>query len=114
MKKKQVVCEIEVTISMLGGKWKPLILYYLGDEGVKRFGQIKSFIKTISHKTLTNQLKQLEQDGLVLRTVYPEVPPKVEYSLTDMGKSLIPILEAMCAWGEKHMKDKYELINPLC
>jgi DNA-binding HxlR family transcriptional regulator len=114
IKPKEVVCEIEITLSVIGGKWKPLILYYLGDEGTKRFGQIKSFIKKISHKTLTNQLRELENDELISRTIYPEVPPKVEYSLTTKGETLLPILETMCEWGEKNMNDGYELINPLC
>lgn len=113
-KQKEVVCEMEITLSVIGGKWKPLILYYLGDEGTKRFGQIKSFINKISQKSLTNQLRELENDGLINRTIYPEVPPKVEYSLTQKGETLLPILEKMCEWGEKNMGDQYKLINPLC
>jgi DNA-binding HxlR family transcriptional regulator len=114
LKYKEVVCEIEVTLDMISGKWKPLILYFLGQEGTKRFGQIKVFIDKISHKSLTNQLRELEEDGLVQRVVYPEVPPKVEYSLTEKGKTLLPILESMCEWGEKNMAKRYKLINPLC
>jgi DNA-binding HxlR family transcriptional regulator len=114
LKYKEVVCEIEVTLDMISGKWKPLILYFLGQEGTKRFGQIKVFINKISHKSLTYQLRELEEDGLVCRVVYPEVPPKVEYSLTEKGKTLLPILEAMCEWGEKNIGGKYKLINPLC
>ncbi|MCT4594404.1 MAG: helix-turn-helix transcriptional regulator [Anaeromicrobium sp.] len=112
--KKKVVCEMEVTLDIIGGKYKATILYILGGEGTKRFGELKSFICNVSHKTLTNQLRELEEDGLVHREIYPEVPPKVEYSLTKKGKTLIPILEAMCEWGEINMGDKYELINPLC
>jgi DNA-binding HxlR family transcriptional regulator len=111
---KEVVCEMEVTLSIIGGKWKPLILYYLGENGTKRFGEIKSFLCRISHKTLTNQLKELEKDGMLNRTVYPDIPPKVEYSLTEKGKSLIPILEAICEWGDKNMNENYKLIKPLC
>ena len=114
MKYKEVVCEIEVTLGMISGKWKPLILYFLSEEGTKRFGQIKSFIKSISHKSLTSQLRELENDGLVKRTVFPEVPPKVEYNLTEKGKTILPILELMCEWGEKNMDGKYKLINPMC
>lgn len=114
MKKYKLTCEIEVTLTTIGGKWKPLILYYLIEEGTKRFGEIKSFISNVSHKTLTNQLRELESDGLITRTIYPEVPPKVEYSITEKGLSLYPILEAMCEWGAKNLNDDYELINPQC
>jgi len=114
MKLREVVCEIEVTLDMISGKWKPLIMYYLGHDGTKRFGEINSYINQISHKSLTSQLKELEKDGLIERVVYPEVPPKVEYSLSIKGQTLIPILEAMCEWGEKNMDDRYTLINPLC
>lgn len=111
---KEVVCEIEVTLDMISGKWKPLILYFLGEEGTKRFGEIKSFIKKISHKSLTNQLRELENANLVKREIFPEVPPRVEYSLTEKGKSILPILEAMCEWGEKNIDGQYKLIKPLC
>lgn len=112
---KKVCCEIELTLAVIGGKWKPLILYYLGMKGTKRFGEIKKFLNTITHKTLTNQLRELELDNLIKRDVYPEVPPKVEYSLTETGKTLLPILESMCAWGEKNTHhNHYELIHNLC
>lgn len=114
MKKCSLTCEMEITLNAIGGKWKPLILYYLIENGTKRFGEIKSFINHTSHKTLTNQLRELEDDNLVSRTVYPTVPPKVEYSITEKGRSLYPILEAMCEWGEKNLDDRYELINPQC
>lgn len=112
--RKEIVCEIEVTLDMVSGKWKALILYFLGEKGTKRFGEIKRFIKEISHKSLTSQLRELEEDGLVKRTVFAEVPPKVEYKLTEKGKSIVPILELMCEWGEKNMNGRYKLINPLC
>lgn len=114
MKKCSLTCEMEITLNAIGGKWKPLILYYLIENGTKRFGEIKSFINHTSHKTLTNQLRELEDDNLVSRTVYPTVPPKVEYSITEKGMSLYPILEVMCEWGEKNLDDRYELINPQC
>ncbi|MEG1002353.1 MAG: helix-turn-helix domain-containing protein [Clostridium sp.] len=113
MKKKLVTCEMEVTIDVIGGKWKPIILYMLIEEGTKRFGELKSFIKNISQKTLTTQLRELESDGLIVRVAYPTVPPKVEYSITEKGKTLYPILEAMCAWGEEH-SENYELMKKLC
>lgn len=114
MNKIKVVCEMEITLNVIGGKWKPLILHLLIYEGTKRFGEIKNFIGNISHKTLTNQLRELETDGLITRTVYPTVPPKVEYSITEKGTSLSNILEEMCKWGEENLTEKYELINPLC
>ncbi|MEG2789720.1 MAG: helix-turn-helix domain-containing protein [Romboutsia sp.] len=114
MKKAIVTCEMEITLKAIGGKWKPLILYYLIEEGTKRFGEINSFICNTSHKTLTNQLRELELDGLVSRLVYPEVPPRVEYSITNKGISLYPILEAMCEWGEKNVTEEHQLINPQC
>ncbi|MGL5330617.1 MAG: winged helix-turn-helix transcriptional regulator [Peptostreptococcaceae bacterium] len=114
MKKCSLTCEMEITLNAIGGKWKPLILYFLIENGTKRFGEIKSFINHTSHKTLTNQLRELENDTLISRKVYPTVPPKVEYSITEKGMSLYPILNAMCEWGEKNIDDRYELINPQC
>ncbi|WP_297519314.1 helix-turn-helix domain-containing protein [uncultured Clostridium sp.] len=112
--KKKVTCEIEVTLSVLNGKWKPLILYYLISDGTKRFSQVKRHIHGISHKTLTVQLRQLEEDKLIERKVYMTVPPQVEYTTTKRGESLYNILEAMCDWGYKNKGDEYELINPQC
>ncbi len=111
---KKVSCEIELTLAVIGGKWKPLIIWYLGTTGTKRFGEIRKFIPKITHKTLTNQLRELEKNKLVERKVYPEVPPKVEYSITEKGKTLLPILEMMCTWGQQNSELKYELINKLC
>lgn len=113
MEKKLITCEIEVTLNAIGGKWKPLILYLLIDDGTKRFGEIKSFIGQISQKTLTNQLRELEQKGLISREVFPVVPPKVEYSITEKGATLYPILEAMCDWGYKN-SEGYEFIKNFC
>lgn len=114
MEKIKVICEIEVTLKMIGGKYKPLILEYLISNGTKRFNEILRYISHISQRTLTTQLRELENDGLISRKVYAEVPPKVEYSITDKGRSLEPILELMCEWGEKNMDDKFELLNPQC
>jgi len=105
---------MEITLHIIGGKWKPLILYFLSENGTKRFGEIKAFIKKISHKTLINQLKELEENGLVKRVVYADVPPKVEYSLTEKGRSVMPVLHAMCEWGANNVDERYELLNPLC
>ncbi len=114
MNKTKVTCEMEITLLAMGGKWKPLILYYLIKNGTKRFGEIMSYLNSASQKTLTKQLRELERDGLINRKIYAEVPPKVEYSITKKGSSLFPILELMCEWGEKNITDKYEVINPQC
>ncbi|HAT4307262.1 helix-turn-helix domain-containing protein [Clostridium perfringens] len=114
MNKTKVTCEMEITLLAMGGKWKPLILYYLIENGTKRFGEIMSYLNSVSQKTLTKQLRELERDGLINRKIYAEVPPKVEYSITKKGSSLFPILELMCEWGEKNITDKYEVINPQC
>lgn len=114
MNKVRLTCEMEITLNVIGGKWKPLILYFLIEEGTKRFGEIKTFINHTSHKTLTNQLRELEEDKLISRVVYPTVPPKTEYTITEKGMSLYPILSAMCDWGANNMEEKYELINPQC
>lgn len=90
------------TMSLIQGKYKMFILYALMEYKVVRFNELKKYIKTISYKTLSTTLKELERDGLVLRREYPQIPPKVEYSLTERGKSLIPILDSMCDWGDKN------------
>lgn len=113
MNKLKVTCEIEITLLVIGGKWKPLILYYLIENGTKRFGEIKTYLNSVSQKTLTNQLRELEHDNLISRKVFAVIPPKVEYTVTDKGKSLFPILELMCEWGEKN-SESFEIINPQC
>lgn len=90
------------TMSLIQGKYKMFILYALAGFGVVRFNEMKKFIGTISYKTLSSTLKDLETDGLIHREEYPQIPPKVEYSLTERGKTLIPILDQMCTWGEEH------------
>lgn len=90
------------TMSLIQGKYKMFILYALAGFGVVRFNEMKKYIGGISYKTLSASLKELEADGLVHREEYPQIPPKVEYSLTERGKSLIPILDQMCTWGETH------------
>ena len=90
------------TLSLISGKYKMVILYCLMEFGIVRYNELKRYIKTISHKTLSTSLKELENDGLVLRKEYPQIPPKVEYSLTDKGKSLMQILDQLCVWGEEH------------
>jgi DNA-binding HxlR family transcriptional regulator len=94
-------CPVTTTLSVIGGKWKPIILFTIYKE-TRRFSEIKKLIPTISQKMLTQQLRELETDAIIHREVYPVVPPKVEYSLTEYGRTLMPILDAMVAWGEKH------------
>ncbi|KEZ48909.1 winged helix-turn-helix transcriptional regulator [Metabacillus indicus] len=96
-------CEKELTLSVIGGKWKMLILWHLGKEGTKRFGELKSLIPGITQRMLVNQLRELEEDLIVKREVYPVVPPKVEYSLTEQGETLMPILDSMYEWGKNYM-----------
>ena len=90
------------TMSLISGKYKMVVLYTLATFGTVRFNEMQRFIGTISYKTLSLTLKELEADKLILRTEYPQVPPKVEYSLTDRGKSLIPIFHELCEWGENN------------
>ena len=90
------------TLSLINGKYKMTILYVLAEFGVVRFNEMKKYIDEISYKTLSSSLKELEAVKLVHREEYPQIPPKVEYSLTERGKSLIPILETMCDWGEEN------------
>ena len=90
------------TMSLIQGKYKMFILYALMEFGPVRTGELQRYIGTVTFKTLSSTLKQLERDGLVLRREYPQIPPKVEYSLTERGQSLMPILDQMCQWGDDH------------
>jgi DNA-binding HxlR family transcriptional regulator len=101
MKKELPACPVETTLSLIGDKWKVLILRDLIG-GTKRFGELRKSIGSISQKMLTQQLRDMEEDGLVKRKVYAEVPPRVEYSLTEDGVSLKPILDSLWAWGEQY------------
>lgn len=92
------------TLSLISGKYKMVILYSLMEFGTVRFNELKGYIRGISFKTLSTNLKEPETDGLVHREEYPQVPPKVEHSLTETGRSLIPILDAMCEWGDVHRR----------
>ncbi len=108
MENKEFNCEKELTLSIIGGKWKMLILWHLGKEGTKRFGELKALIPEITQRMLVNQLRELEEDLIVQRVVYPVVPPKVEYSLTKEGESLMPILDNMYNWGKNYMETVLE------
>ena len=108
MEKQQLpACPVETTSTLISDKWKVLILRDLLP-GTKRFGELKKSIGHVSQKVLTAQLRQMEQSGLLTRTVYPEVPPRVEYSLTELGYSLKPILDAMSTWGENYKENYYQ------
>jgi DNA-binding HxlR family transcriptional regulator len=97
-KPRSTTCPAEVTLGVIGGRWKVLILYQLF-QGVKRFSELFRSVHGITQKMLTQQLREMERDGIVARTVYPQVPPKVEYRLTPRGESLRPVVNAMCKWG---------------
>ena len=99
--KELPACPVETTLTLIGNKWKVLIIRDLLT-GTKRFGELKKSIGSVSQKVLTSQLRAMEEDGLVHREVYAEVPPRVEYSLTELGWSLQPILDAMVSWGNNY------------
>lgn len=90
------------TLSLINGKYKMTILYALMEFGVVRFNELQRYIRGISFKTLSLTLKELEADRLIVRTEYPQIPPKVEYSLSERGRSLMPILDSMCEWGDRN------------
>lgn len=94
-------CSMELTLDIIGGKWKPLIIWYLGEKTM-RFSELKKTLPHITQKMLTQQLRSLEEYGLINRFVYAQVPPKVEYSLTNYGKDLLPVLSVLCDWGVKY------------
>jgi DNA-binding HxlR family transcriptional regulator len=97
-KDNEYQCSMELTLALIGGKWKALILWHLGEQ-VLRFSELRKSLPRITQKMLTQQLRELEDDGLVTRFVYTQVPPRVDYSLTGAGKSLLPILATLSAWG---------------
>ncbi|WP_193198677.1 winged helix-turn-helix transcriptional regulator [Nostoc sp. MG11] len=103
-------CEVETTLKVIGGRWKVLIIRELMD-GVKRFGELQRALPGITQKMLTQQLREMEEDGIIHREVYPQIPPKVEYSLTSLGESLQPILYAMHEWAIKHYSSNKSLLS---
>lgn len=104
MNKELPACPVETTLLLIGNKWKIYILRELMQE-TKRFSELKRAIGSISQKVLTANLRAMEEDALLIRTIYPEVPPRVEYTLTERGKSLQPILEALSTWGKTYQKE---------
>jgi DNA-binding HxlR family transcriptional regulator len=101
---KRYSCGLDAAIDIVGGKWKPLILWALFENGTCRFGELRRHVGGVTEKMLTQQLREMEADGLITRTVYPVVPPKVEYSLTELGNSLNAALIPLGVWGEDHMR----------
>lgn len=100
-------CPVEATIRLIGGKYKAVILWHLMNSTL-RYSELHRRLPKATDKMLAQQLRELEKDGLIHREVYPVVPPRTEYSLTDFGNSLAPILEEMCNWGEQYLKDTFE------
>lgn len=101
-KKHEYCCPVDATISLIGGKYKSIILWHLIDNTL-RFSELQKVVPCATAKMLTQQLRELERNGLIARVVYPIVPPKTEYSLTEFGKTLIPVLDSMCNWGRNVM-----------
>ncbi|WP_391117394.1 winged helix-turn-helix transcriptional regulator [Psychrobacillus sp. L3] len=104
-------CKVHDALSILIGKWKPTILLYLMWEGTMRYGELKKALVGITPKMLTNQLRELEEEGIISRKVYREVPPKVEYSITEYGMTLKPTLDSMHEWSMEHKNRKSEIEN---
>ncbi len=103
-------CPVEATLEIIGGKWKGVILFHLSE--TRRFNELQRLIPAVSRRMLTLQLRELETDGLVHREVYPQVPPKVEYSLTDFGRTLTPLIDQMLIWGETFIANE-EVSRPM-
>jgi DNA-binding HxlR family transcriptional regulator len=108
MNGKTYHCALDITMDFIGGKWKTVVLWYLRKDA-RRFSELRRQIPDITEKMLSLQLKQLEKNGLVERTVFPEVPPRVEYKLTKEGRTLIPLLEEIVKWGRRKGKDEGEI-----
>lgn len=98
-------CPVTYCMSKIGGKWKPIILYLISKE-VNRFGILQRGISGISKQMLTKQLREMENDGILIRKIYPEIPPRVEYFISDLGNSLMPVIQSMKAWGEEHIPEE--------
>lgn len=99
---REYYCSVELTLQIIGGKWKPIILYHLSNFGTRRFGELKKSMPNITQKMLTQQLRELELDGLIDRRVYAQVPPKVEYTLTEFGATILPVLQSLSKWGQSY------------
>lgn len=96
-------CVVEGTLGLIGGKWKGVVLYHLFKEEVLRFNEIRRRLPNVTQRMLTTQLRELEADGFIERTIYPEIPPKVEYRLSEHGRTLEPVIQALKSWGDAHI-----------
>jgi len=105
MAEKEYTCTVEVTLGVIGGKWKAVILWHLTHKTL-RFSQLQRRLSGVTQKMLTQQLRELERDGMIHREVYAEVPPRVEYSLTQEGRTLTPLLTLMCEWGKAFLENE--------
>jgi DNA-binding HxlR family transcriptional regulator len=112
MKETGTLCTVEITLRVIGGRWKPVILYHLFG-GTMRFSALRRTIPGISQKMLTQQLRELEKAGVVERKVYAEVPPRVEYRVSRLGESLKPVMAAMCEWGQRHTLARGSRVIPM-
>ncbi|MBP8082891.1 MAG: helix-turn-helix transcriptional regulator [Spirochaetes bacterium] len=110
-KGKEYRCAMELSLDLIGGKWKAMILWIIS-ERIVRFNALRRELHGITQKMLTQQLRELEADGLLNRKVYPEVPPKVEYTLTEQAKKLLPVLEQLCEWGKKYSNESQTKSKP--
>lgn len=106
-------CRALPALEIITGKWKPIILYYLIKDGTKRFSDLRRLIPEITPRMLTLHLRELEEQQIIRRVVYPQVPPKVEYSITEHGKTLAPVLEAMHEWGNRHLAYLAKEVRPV-
>ncbi len=107
----QYGCPVEAALDVIGGKWKGVILYHLLD-GEKRFGELRRLLPDVTQRMLTLQLRELEEDEVIHREIYKQIPPKVEYSLTEFGRSLEPTIALMCRWGEQYLSRLEERRSP--
>ena len=104
--KSCATCPMEFTMNKIAGKWKLVILWHIYDKEIIRYGELKKCLNGITHKMLSNQLKSLAEDCLIHKEIYPQIPPKVEYSLTEHGKTLVPMMNMMFEWGGKNIKNE--------
>lgn len=109
---REYYCAVELALRVIGGKWKPIIVWRLGSQGVLRFGELRRQMPNVTQKMLTQQLRELEADGVVSRRAFAQVPARVDYALTDLGKSVMPILEQLGAWGRQLEDNEREMGAP--